>query len=153
MSTFLSGVDSLMSYSTMLLSEAQLPRSSVCGKTNPVALNECVSQNTDKLLRANGSNVADTCLGLYLHRVEADRAEAVYTPRERTDWATSLLVPDVHLLATRCKHTFFLVMVQSCKHGLQRTRGLYIMVLCSDTSWIDDSTADAPWSYLAQDSV
>lgn len=32
--TFLSGVDSLMSYSTILLSEAQLARSSVCGREN-----------------------------------------------------------------------------------------------------------------------
>lgn len=32
--TFLSGADSLMSYSTILLSEAQLARSSVCGGVN-----------------------------------------------------------------------------------------------------------------------
>lgn len=41
--TFLSGVDSLMSYSTTLLSEAQLARSSVCGgETKNTDFNNCL---------------------------------------------------------------------------------------------------------------
>lgn len=56
----------------------------------------------------------------YLHGVEADSAEAVYAPGERADGAAPLLVPDVHLLATRCKHTRVLVVVQSCEDRLQR---------------------------------
>lgn len=56
----------------------------------------------------------------YLHRVEADRTEAVYTPGEGADWAAPLLVPDVHLLATCCKHTCLLVMVDSCENHLQQ---------------------------------
>lgn len=47
----------------------------------------------------------------YLHRVEADSAEAVYAPSERADWAAPLLVPDVHLLATCCERSVLLVMV------------------------------------------
>lgn len=65
----------------------------------------------------------------YLHRVEADGAEAVYAPGERTNWAAPLLIPDVHLLATGCKHTILLVMVQSCEHSLQKTSILNIVII------------------------
>lgn len=54
----------------------------------------------------------------YLHRVEADRADAVYTPGKGADRGASLLIPDVHLLATCCKYTLFLMMVQSCENSL-----------------------------------
>lgn len=64
----------------------------------------------------------------YLHGVEADRAEAVYAPGERADRAAPLLVPDVHLLATRCKHTLPLVMVQSCEDRLQGTRVIFTII-------------------------
>ncbi len=58
----------------------------------------------------------------HLHWVEADGVEAVYAPGERADWAAPLLIPDVHLLATSCKHSLLLVMVQSCEDCLQGTR-------------------------------
>lgn len=61
----------------------------------------------------------------HLHGVEADRAEAVYAPGEWADWAAPLLIPDVHLLATRCKHSLLLVMVQSCEDCLQGTRIIF----------------------------
>lgn len=58
----------------------------------------------------------------YLHWVEADRAEAVYPPGEGANWAAPLFIPDVNLLTTRCKHTFLLVMVQSCEDRLRGTK-------------------------------
>lgn len=58
-------------------------------------------------------------MAFHLYRIKADRAEAVYTPGKRPNWGAPLLIPDVHLLATRCKHTLLLVMVYSCVHSLQ----------------------------------
>ena len=54
----------------------------------------------------------------YLHRVEADGAEAVHAPGEGAHRTAPLLVPDVHLLATRHKHAVALVVVQPCEHRL-----------------------------------
>lgn len=64
----------------------------------------------------------------YLHRVEADRAEAVDAPGERTDRAAPLLIPDVHLLATCCKHSLLLVMIQSCEDCLQGARIFFTII-------------------------
>lgn len=64
----------------------------------------------------------------YLHRVEANGAEAVDAPGKRPDWTASLLIPDVHLLAARCKHSILLVMVQSREDCLQATRTMYIII-------------------------
>lgn len=62
----------------------------------------------------------------YLHGVEADGAEAVYAPGERANWTAPLLIPDVHLLATRCKYRLLLVMVQPCVHGLWKKNHFYL---------------------------
>ena len=80
----------------------------------------------------------------HLHRVEADRAEAVYAPGEGTDWATPLLVPDVHLLATCCKHIVLLMMVQSCEHSL-RERRIVIIIWHFTERWCK---YNCPWLYI-----
>lgn len=106
-----------MSYKTILLSEAQLPRSSVCGEENdPIGLNQQVSYETGA--------VPEWCAMSHLHRVKTDGAEAVDAPGEGADGGAPLLVPDVHLVATCCKHSALLVMVQSCEHCLKRDASL-----------------------------
>lgn len=57
----------------------------------------------------------------YLYRVEADAAETVHAPGEGADGAAALLIPDVHLLATRHKHTLLLVVVDAGEHRLEGT--------------------------------
>lgn len=129
--TFLRGVDSLMSYSTILLSEAQLARSSVC-------VTETKTHRTVKhlsVLSVNCNIFFFTILFVfpvfdwtrpvwvsYFHGVEVDGAEAVHPPGEWADGAAPLLIPDVHLLATRSKQTLLPVMVQACKHCLHRDK-------------------------------
>lgn len=67
----------------------------------------------------------------YFHGVEVDRAEAVHTPGERADGAAPLLIPDVHLLATRSKQTLLPVMVQACKHCLHGDK-----IRFSESEWV-----------------
>lgn len=67
----------------------------------------------------------------YFHRVEVDRAEAVHTPGERADGAAPLLIPDVHLLATRSKQTLLPVMVQACKHCLHGDK-----ICFAESEWV-----------------
>ncbi len=71
----------------------------------------------------------------YLHGVEANSAKAVYAPGERADWAAPLLIPDVHLLATCCKHSLLLVVIQSCEDCLQETK-IFFYYKTSDISLI-----------------
>lgn len=119
--TFLRGVDSLMSYSTILLSEAQLARSSVCarGTKTQTDVNNCLFCR--QIVLKSVCPVFDWTRSVrvsYFHGVEVDRAEAVHTPGERADGAAPLLIPDVHLLATRSKQPILAVVVQACKHCL-----------------------------------
>lgn len=123
-----------MSYRIILLSDAQLARSSVWGRhkalkiqnqvggidsvRHQVSCNASACHSVNSGARTTGRAV---CV-FYLHGVEADGAEAVHAPGERADRAAPLLIPDVHLLATSCKHGVLLVVVQPGEDCLQGTR-------------------------------
>lgn len=54
----------------------------------------------------------------HLHWVVSDAAKAVHTPAEGPDGAASLLIINIHRLATGGKRRLPLVMVNTCDHSL-----------------------------------
>ena len=55
----------------------------------------------------------------YLYRVKFHTADAVHAPGKRSDWFTSLLVPNVHLLAARGKFILAPVVGHRVERGLK----------------------------------